>query len=543
MSVAKMANKKEVIIEKSVEQDQVQVQIHSSGSKQDAIVGSNIAVPQSKQNVTKLQRVLRYVWDTFGKEREERIYVQRIDRYIFLYSLLSDWIKYLDQTNISNAFVSGMQQDMHMYGQERNLLTTFFNIGYLTGAVPSQIIMNRVRPSILLPTAEILWSILVMLLPTCKTSHAMYGLRFAIGLCEAPLWPGMMTVIGSWYTPDELGKRVSLFGIASSLAAMFSGYIQAGVYGSMNGRYGIAGWKWLFIIDGIISVPIAALGYYCIPDFPTTTRARWLNSDQRAYGVKRMAAIGRKPPRKLTVQRFVNLFKTWRPYAFLGPYCIGSFGSSTGYFNLWLAATGYSVEQRNIIPTEGYAIAVAGGYIWPTFADITGVRWPWFLVSNFWYILGNLILAIWDVPNNVKMFANLIQFLGDSTQNIFNAIGQEAMQDDTEARSISIALGNTVCYVFSAWLPLVLFPTPEAPHYKYGYKFSVAFYVLQDLSLLLFIYLSRREAAKKKKVLNEFGLFVDAEDVIINRDDNDHGKFSIESGSIEKGLPAQSTTV
>ncbi|KAK9234843.1 major facilitator superfamily domain-containing protein [Lipomyces kononenkoae] len=533
---------KEGVIEKSVGLDKGPVTIHSSDSQQDVIVESNIAVPQSKQKVTKLQKVLRYVWDTFGKEREERIYVQRIDRYIFLYSLLSDWIKYLDQTNVSNAFVSGMQQDMNMYGQERNLLTTFFNIGYLTGAVPSQIIMNRVRPSILIPTVEILWSILVMLLPTCKTSQAMYGLRFAIGLCEAPLWPGMMTVIGSWYTPDELGKRVSLFGIASSLAAMFSGYIQAGVYGSMNGRYGIAGWKWLFIIDGIISIPIAVLGYYCIPDFPTTTRARWLNSEQRAYGVKRMAAIGRKPPRKLTVQRFFNLFKTWRPYAFLGPYCIGSFGSSTGYFNLWLAHAGYSVAQRNIIPTQGYAIAVAGGYIWPTFADITGVRWPWFLVSNFWYILGNLILAIWNVPNNVKMFANLIQFLGDSTQNIFNAIGQEALQDDTEARSISIALGNTVCYIFSAWLPLVLYPTPEAPHYKYGYKFSVGFYVLQDLSLFLFIYLSRREAAKKKKVLNEFGLFVDVEDVVINRDSGDE-KFSIdESGSVEKRLPAQSAT-
>ncbi|KAK9490532.1 hypothetical protein V1508DRAFT_266075 [Lipomyces doorenjongii] len=105
--------------------------------------------------------------------------------YIFLYALLSDWIKYLDQTNISNAYVSGMSVDLHMHGQKRNLLTTFFNIGYLTGAVPSQIIMNRVRPSILIPTAEVLWSVFVMLLAVCKTTHAMYGLRLLIGLCEA----------------------------------------------------------------------------------------------------------------------------------------------------------------------------------------------------------------------------------------------------------------------------------------------------------------------------------------------------------------------
>ncbi|KAK9316060.1 major facilitator superfamily domain-containing protein [Lipomyces starkeyi] len=523
----------------SVERDPTQTIDKVAASHQPILLKSNVAVPQSKQNVTKTQKILRFIWDTFGKEHEERVYVQRIDRYIFLYALLSDWIKYLDQTNISNAYVSGMSEDMHMHGQERNLLTTFFNIGYLTGAIPSQIIMNRVRPSILIPTAEVLWSVLVMLLAACKTTHAMYGLRFLIGLCEAPLWPGMMTVIGSWYTPDELGKRVSLFGIAGSVAAMFSGYIQAGVYTTMNGRYGIAGWKWLFIIDGIISIPIAVLGFYCIPDFPTTTRAHWLNSEQRAYGIQRMAAIGRKPPRKLTVRRFVNLFKTWRPYAFLGPYCIGSFGGSTGYFNLWLKATGkFSVQQLNLIPTAGYAIAVAGGYIWPTFADITGVRWPWFLVSNFWYVLGNLILAIWNVSDDVKMFANLIQFLGDSTQNIFNAIGQEAFQDDTEARSICIALGNTICYTFSAWLPLVLYPTPEAPHYKYGYKFSVAFYLLQDCSLFLFIYLSRREAAKKKRVLNEFGLYIDAEDAVAGKHAS-LGSFSgDEACSIENGVPA-----
>ncbi|KAK9481949.1 hypothetical protein V1527DRAFT_477985 [Lipomyces starkeyi] len=258
-----------------------------------------------------------------------------------------------------------------------------------------------------------------------------------------------------------------------------------------------------------------------------------LNRERMAK--KFMAAVGRKPPRKLTAQRFINLFKTWRPYAFLGPYCIGSFGGSTGYFNLWLKSTGkYSVQQLNIIPTAGNAIGVIGGYIWPTFADIMGVRWSWFLVSNFWYVLGNLILAIWNESDELKLFANLIQFLGDSTQNIFNAIGQEAFQDDAEARSICIALGNTICYTFSAWLPLLLFPTPEAPHYKYGYKFSVTFYLLQDCSLFLFIYLSRRESAKKKKVLNDFVLYVHAEDVVVR--DNTSLESAYEDSSTEKNI-------
>lgn len=128
------------------------------------------------------------------------------------------------------------------------------------------------------------------------------------------------------------------------------------------------------------------------------------------------------------------------------------------------------------------------------------------------------------------MSANLIQSLGASTQNLCNAIGQEAFKDDTEARSISIALGNAVCYIFSAWLPLLLFPTTEAPHYKYAYKFSLGFYLVQDLSLGLFYYLSRRESKKNHKVVNEFGLYVDREDLVVRDRSNDENNVT----SIEK---------
>jgi ACS family pantothenate transporter-like MFS transporter len=60
---------------------------------------------------------------------------------------------------------------------------------------------------------------------------------------------------------------------------MFSGYLQAGLYNSMNGTHGLAGWRWLFIMDGVISIPIALWGIFAIPDLPHTTRAFYWSGD------------------------------------------------------------------------------------------------------------------------------------------------------------------------------------------------------------------------------------------------------------------------
>lgn len=86
-------------------------------------------------------------------------------------------------------------------------------------------------------------------------------------------------MLGSWYGPNQLGKRVALFEQASAIAGMFSGYLQAGLYRGMNGKGGLAGWKWLFIFDAIISIPIAVWGYFAIPDLPSNTRAFYFSKN------------------------------------------------------------------------------------------------------------------------------------------------------------------------------------------------------------------------------------------------------------------------
>jgi ACS family pantothenate transporter-like MFS transporter len=74
---------------------------------------------------------------------------------------------------------------------------------------------------------------------------------------------------------------MGLFENAQGFASMFSGYLQAALYKGLNHKGGLTGWRWLFIFDAIISIPIALWGYYAIPDLPSNTKARWLTKDVR----------------------------------------------------------------------------------------------------------------------------------------------------------------------------------------------------------------------------------------------------------------------
>lgn len=139
--------------------------------------------------------------------------------------------------------------------------------------------LRFIRPSVWIPLCETLWSILVMVMASAKKVETLYALRFFVGLLEACAFPGYAALLGGWYGPKQLSKRVAIFEQTQAIASMFSGYLQAGLYTGLNGRLGLAGWRWLFIFDGIISIPIAIWGFFAIPDLPHTTRAFYWKND------------------------------------------------------------------------------------------------------------------------------------------------------------------------------------------------------------------------------------------------------------------------
>jgi ACS family pantothenate transporter-like MFS transporter len=103
---------------------------------------------------------------------------------------------------------------------------------------------------------------------------------------------------------------------------MFAGYFQSATYTNLNGVHGLEGWRWLFIVCGCITLPVAILGFVVFPNRPDSRNPSWLLTvEQIALSKKRVSQDGSEAPKvKLSRTTFANIFKTWHWFAFVGLY-------------------------------------------------------------------------------------------------------------------------------------------------------------------------------------------------------------------------------
>ena len=196
-----------------------------------------------------------YIWDTDThlKSAAERKLLRKLDFAILTIGCFGFFMKFLDQTNLINAYVSGMKEDLQMTGNEYTYANTVYTIAYAIMQVPSTLIVQRIRPSVWLALMEVGWGIWTFAQAGLTNSNQLYAFRFLVGLCESSFSPVLLYVIGSWYTKTEMAKRAAIFMMTAPIGTAFSGYLQAAVYNNLNGVHGIAGWRWLYIVCGVSS--------------------------------------------------------------------------------------------------------------------------------------------------------------------------------------------------------------------------------------------------------------------------------------------------
>ncbi|KAF2097984.1 putative MFS transporter Liz1/Seo1 [Rhizodiscina lignyota] len=424
------------------------------------------------------RRWVSYFWDTFDKSPEERRFLFKIDAALLTFASLGYFIKYLDQININNAFVSGMKEDLGLYGNQLNYMQTCWTVGYVIGEIPSNIILTRVRPRYWIPTMEVIWAILTFSLSRCNTATQFYVLRFFIGLAESTFYPGMQYIIGSWYRKDELAKRSCIFHTSSAIGTMFSGYLMAGVY-SLGGKAGFKGWQWLFLVDGIISLPIALLGYIVLPDVPEISNPWYLSKEAKqevAFARKRMELEGRKNRAPYTWTKVKKIMSSWHIYLLTLLYVTFNNGNASGQpvFQQWLKDSTnpkYTVSQINTYPTStsGVQVVTTLIYAWTSDSILRGARWPPIIFGGVMNIICYISLAIWDIPTGWKWACFILAGCGGGLSGLCMAWAHEICAEDNEERAIVIGSMNEMAYVFQAWLPLIVWQQVEAPKYHKGY--------------------------------------------------------------------------
>jgi MFS family permease len=182
-------------------------------------------------------------------------------------------MNYLDRNNISAARLKGLQEDLSLSDTQYSTCLSILYVGYILMQVPSNMFINRIsRPSIYIAIAMTLWGLISTCSGWAKNFGHMVAIRFLLGFVEAAFLPGALLILSKWYTRRELTTRNAILFCGNLISNAFSSLVAAGVLSNMDGVLGHAAWRWLFWIEGAITMTIALSSAFILPDLPTNAR-------------------------------------------------------------------------------------------------------------------------------------------------------------------------------------------------------------------------------------------------------------------------------
>lgn len=450
-----------------------------------------------------------FFFDFLDKHPDEQRFMIKLDFFLMSSAMLGYFIKTLNQNNVSTAYVNGMNEYYDMAHNQYNLLQTFWTIGYIIGQIPSNLILHRISARYYLGGLEVIWAVLTILMVRCKSIESLYAVRFLVGLTEAGFFPALEYLIGSWYSPAELSKRESLFACLGIAASMVSGPLQQAVLNGVGkSKTSYQAFQWLFIVDTIISFPVAFYTMFVNPNTPGTSKAFYFSDREKLIAQERRRRIGalintREP---YTWKKIKSFFTTWHiwifPLIFLA-YNNSCKATTLPTFTTWMKYDlGLPPLKYNIYPTILNGVGIAFTMAVSVITDYSQNRLNVFFTQAFFVctIIGCALLAKWDIPTGLHYFCYFL--IGVPTAwgqpQIFSWVNKLLKHDDMK-RNFVVVCTNVLAYVTNAWVPNLVFDTRNQPRFYAGFTYTACLSAFGILMTIVGTYFTNRDQRLEKQ--------------------------------------------
>ena len=342
--------------------------------------------------------------------------------------------------------------------------------------VPSNMLMSsaKIRPSVYMCICMAAWAVVSACTALVKNYTGLVTVRFILGVAEAPYYPGALYLLSLFYTRKEIATRLSVLYSGNIFATSFSGLIAEATFSTLDRVHGIAGWRWLFIIEGSLTFAVAIVGLWLLPDFPLTTR--WLTPDERQLAHDRIerdtAGI---EPNKGSRAGFAQAVRDPRLYLFcLMQNLHLSACSFNNFFPTVIGSLGFNRTITLVLTCPPYLVSGAAGVI----VGISSGKFN----ERTWHITGSMGLAMIGfiiscaTMNVAARYVSCFMFASGAYAVNSCILGwvSATLGQTNEKKAVSLSIVNVVAnasYIYTAYLYL----KSDGPKYLTAMSSNAAF--------------------------------------------------------------------
>lgn len=418
--------------------------------------------------------------DEMHKAVTKKVDMRLLPMLVLLYIL-----NYLDRNNIASARLGGLEEDLNLKGADYQTAISILFVGYILMQIPANMFLNKFkRPSIFLTFIMVSWGTVSTCTAAVQGFGGLVAIRLILGFVEAGFFGSALYVLSCWYTRSQLSLRNSILYSGSLLSGAFSGLIAAGIVQNMDGLHGLRSWRWLFIIEGGITVGIAPLAYLVLPDMPHNSKMLTeLEKEVLLYKIR--CETGEDDSDNINEETYWGAFKlcvadikVWACVGILS-WLVAACGV-TNFFPSIVQTLNFDRVVTLCLTAPPYILAVVFTFLWARHADKTGERF-WHVVAPMVVTLVAFIIAVSTLNTGARYFSMVVMVpsLYCSFTTILSWMSNSCPRPPLK-RAIALSLMNCLSNSTSIW-NAYLYPSTDAPRYTVAFSCNCVFIVLSIL--------------------------------------------------------------
>jgi len=344
----------------------------------------------------------------------------------------------------------------------------------------------------------VVWGAMSILTGICHDFVGALMTRFFLGFVEAAFFPGSLLLLSMWYKREELGLRIAVLFCGNILSNAFGSLFAAGILDTMEGKLGQAAWRWLFFIEGSLTIFFACLALFILPNFPHNTRG--LTDVERKLAVLRMqeedASIGETSQGNTGTSGLRLALTDWKTWWYAMAMTVRIMALSFNLFLPTLAATmGYGRTVTLLMCAPPYIFATLFSFAYCRISDKLQIRFNLMAVSEGAGILG-FIIAMSTMNIGARYFSLFLMAQSFSGLIISYAWMNSSFYWPPSRRAAAIAFINAFSQLGDI-AGSYIWPTNYGPSYRYSYGICI---VASGVSIIM-SWVFRRHLSKLNKAL------------------------------------------